>query len=147
MESSVSVEFFHVIDGKLHRLDCATRDAARPVISSYDQENNPDSASSLRGEGHQDLMTLERTHAKARKVMVKLETAAPGQRGFVVGNEEENDDQVGSNKQNRSSIDSLPDEEALPLHRLSSHIRLHDHSPTLSHVGLGIGLIPSTGGS
>lgn len=54
---------------------------------------------------------------------------------------------VGSNKQNRSSIDSLPDGEALPLHRLSSHIRLHDHTSTLFHLDLGIGLTPSTGGS
>lgn len=147
-KSSAVVPFFHGVNGQFHKPACATRDTARPVLSVHDQENNPESASSLRGEGHQDLMTLERMHAKARKVVVRLETSAPGQRGFVIMNEE-NDDQMCSNKQRNQQFpaDSFRNGETLPLHRVSSNIRLHEQSTTLSHVDLGNGLPPSVRGS
>lgn len=148
-KSSAVVAFFHGIAGQFNEPDRVTRDTARPVDSAHDQEKNPESASSLRRRQHQDLMTLERMHAKARKVVVKLETAAPGQRGFVVVNEEESKNQMGSNKQKNQQgpNDSLRDGETLPLHRLSRKMRLHEQTPTSSHVDLGIGLAPPIRGS
>lgn len=147
-KSSTVVAFFHGIDCQFHKPDCATRDTARPIVPADDQDNNAQSSSSPRGESLQDLMTLEGMHAKARKVVVKLETAAPGQRGFVVVNEEK-DDQMCSNKQKNQQCptDLLRNGETLPLHRVSSIIRPHEQSPTLSHGDLGNELPPAIGGS
>lgn len=148
-KSSAVVAFFHGIDERSHRPARTTGDIVCPVVSAHDEETNPASASSLRGKGHQDLMTLESMHAKAKKVVVKLETAAPGHRGFFIVNEEENNHLAGSNKQEgqRCSTDSHRSAETLPLHQPPRNIRLHEQSRTPSHVDLDIGLAPPICGS
>lgn len=143
-KSSAIVAFFHGIDGRPHAPGPSTGDSAHPIVSAHGAEDNPASASWLKGEGYQGLMTLEDMHAKAKKVVVKLETAVPGQRGFVVVKEEENGHRIDFSRQGsqRCSSDSHHEEQRLPLHRLPSNdsLELREEPPTFSQVDLGIGL-------
>lgn len=143
-KSSAVVPFFHGIDARSHAGDCADEGAARPVRYACEQGNSHASSSLPRGQAHSDLMSLESMHAKAKKLVVKLETAAPGQRGFFIVNEDEEEHDVESTKHDsrRYSV-SHRDGEVLPLTQLPSYSSHRDQASTYLQVDLGTGLTPS----
>lgn len=143
-KSSAMVAFFHGIDARSQAGDYADDRAARPV-GSAGERGNPQAFSLLpMGEGHSDLMSLESMHAKAKKLVVKLETASPGQRGFFIVNEDEEEHDVESTKHDswRDSV-SHRDGEVLPLTQLPSYGSHRDQASTYLQVDLGTGLTPS----
>lgn len=91
-------------------------------------------------------MSLEGMQAKAKKVVVKLETAATGQRGFIMINKEEAEEHCqGSTKHHsqRRSTYSHHDGE-IPLTQLPSNSSLLEQPPTYFRAGLGTGHALST---
>lgn len=143
-KSSAVAAFFHGLDAVSDTQGRADREPARHAVPSHEPEGLPVSASMPRRESHENLMTLESMHAKAKKTLVKLETTVPGGRGFVVVNEKVHDHHMDSKEDGqRCSTDSHRDGEAMPLHRLPSNDSLREQPPEFSQVNLGIGLAPS----
>lgn len=147
-KSSAMVAFFHTIDARSYRADPADEGSDCPVPSACEQGSSEDSSSLTSGERHSDLMSLESMHAKAKKIVVKLETAAAGQRGFFIVNEKDDDHCENSTKHDgRRSLNAPCDGKALPLTQLPSNNSHRGKSPAYLQVDLGIALTPSIRGS
>lgn len=144
-KSSAVVGFFNGLSATSQPLVRPDGDPARHAVPVYAPGSHPSSASLLKGECHKDLMTLKSMHAKAKKVVVKLETAGTGQHGFIVVNEEEDEHLMDHNEHRgqRRSTDSRCDGRSLPLTRLPSNDSLEEQPPAYLHVDLGMGLTPS----
>lgn len=87
-------------------------------------------------------MSLESMQGKAKKVMVKLETAATGQ--FIMVNTEiEDEHRKGSTEHysHRRSVDSNHDGEILPLTHLPSNGSLHEQLPAYLLADIGTGVV------
>lgn len=143
-KSSALVAFFHGIDVRFHTPVRANGETARLAASANETDHSPSSSSLLRDESHSDLMTLESMHARAKKVVVKLNTVGTGRPGFVMVNEEADDHIEASKLDGQGHLtDSHNDGETLlstPLPRSSSH---RGQDPRYLQVDLGIGLTPS----
>ena len=148
-KSSALVAFFHGIDARFRTQGRGNGYPGRFVASASEPENPPASASVRRRESHRDLMTLKSMHARAKKIVVKLDTTATGQRGFVMVNKEEdhNSSVPNNNDGQRRSADFHRDGETLPLAQLSAHSSLRGQDPAYLQVDLGIGLAASIRGS
>ncbi|KAI7782614.1 hypothetical protein LA080_013102 [Diaporthe eres] len=144
-KSSSVVGFFHGINARSHPRDRANRDTGRRVVSTHEPESIPVSEPLLREESHEDLMNLKSMQAKAKNVVVKLETAPTGQGGFVVVKDEKDEQLVDFNKHHRQLRSSkLPrDGETLPRLQPLNNGNLHDQPSTYLHVDLGAGFNPS----
>ncbi|KAH8777874.1 hypothetical protein F5883DRAFT_696829, partial [Diaporthe sp. PMI_573] len=144
-KSSALVAFFHGVDAQSHTPGRADGGTARPVEPAYETGNTQPSSSFLRRDSHGALMTLESMHARAKKVVVKLETTATGRRGFTMVNQGEDDHLADSNHVDgrRSWTETHRDGEALPLTQLPSNSRAQAQARTYLQVDLGIGLAPS----
>jgi hypothetical protein len=143
-KSSAVVAFFHGIDARLPTPDPAGGKPPPPVTSSHDRESLQASSPLLKGQDPRDLMTLESMHARAEKVVVKLETVAVGQRGFVILKEEDGD-RAGHAKSGdrRGSTEPNLARESLPRARLPSNSSPGGQFPKHLHVDLGPGFTPS----
>lgn len=146
-KSSALVAFFHRINERPQSLDRARGSPARPVKPAHEPESQLTSAPLLGGESHKDLkfMSLESMHSKAKKVIVKLETAATGQRGFIVVNQDEEHRLVGADKPQSQRVSTGLDRDAeiLPLTQLPSNSGPQEQVPTYMRVDLGITPPPS----
>lgn len=138
-KSSSVVAFFHGVNARSHRPDRENRDTARHVVSTHEPESVPVSEPLLREESHEDLMNLKSMQAKAKKVVVKLETAPTGQGGFVVVKDVEDE----KHHSQRRSCKSLRDGETLPRIHLPNNDSLHEQPSTYLNVDLGVGSTPS----
>lgn len=144
-KSSSVVAFFHGINVRYYPPGRADRENSRQVVSTHDPETLPVSEPLLREGSHEGLMNLRSMQAKAKKVVVKLETAPTGQGGFVMVNDEEDEHCVDFNKHHsqRRSSKSPRDGETLPrIHPLDNG-SLHEQPSTYLHVDLGVGLTPA----
>jgi hypothetical protein len=146
-KSSALVAFFHGVDAQSHTPGRADGGTARPVEPAHETGNTQPSSSFLRRDSHGALMTLESMHARAKKVVVKLETTATGRRGFITVSRQEEDDHRNQLDGQRRSAKSHRDGETLPLTQLSAHGSLHGQDPAYLQVDLGIGLTTSIRGS
>lgn len=143
-KSSAVVAFFYGIDARSHAADCADEGAARPEGSACGQGDSQESSQLTGGERHSDLMTLESINARAKKVVVKLNTAGTGRPGFIIVNEEEDAHLEASKLDGQQRpADSHSDGETLPLTRLSRNSSHRGQAPTYLQVDLGMGLTPS----
>lgn len=144
-KSSSVVAFFHGINARSHPRDRTNRGTARHVVSTHEPESLPVSEPLLREESHEDLMNLKSMQAKAKKVVVKLETAPTGQGGFVVVKDEEDEQRVDFNKHHsqRRSSKSPHDGETLPRVHPPDNGSLHEQPSTYLDVDLGVGFTPS----
>lgn len=144
-KSSSVVAFFHGINAPSHPRDRTNRDTALHVVSSHGPESIPVSEPLLREESHEDLMKLKSMQAKAKKVVVKLETAPTGKGGFVVVKDEEDEKRVDFNKHHsqRRPSKSPRDGETLPRLQPPNNGSLHEQPSTYLHVDLGAGFTPS----
>lgn len=139
-KSSALVAFFHGIDTRSRSLHGASDNTTRPMNSVHEPEIEPPSTPFSWGESQQGFMSLESMHAKAKKVVVKLETAAAGQRGFIVVKQEDDERpvRVDKHRSQRVSTDTDRDPERLPLTQLRSNSGPQEQVPTYPQVDLGI---------
>lgn len=144
-KSSALVAFFHGMDTRSRSLHGAGDNATRRGKPAREPESQPASAPFPWEESHQDFVSLESMHAKAKKIVVKLETAATGQRGFIVVNHEEGKRPVGVDKHQSQRVSTDPDrdQEILPLTQLSNNSGPQEQVPTYMQADLGIRPPPS----
>lgn len=144
-KSSALVAFFHGIDTRFRSLHGASDNTTRPMSSVHEPESQPASAPFLGGESQQGFMSLESMQAKAKKVVVKLETAATGQRGFIEVEQEDDERPVGVDKHQSRRVSTDPDRDPdiLPLTQLPSNSGPQEQVPTYMRVDLGITPRPS----
>lgn len=138
-KSSSVVAFFHAINARSDPRDRANRDTARHVVSTHEPESLPVSEPLLSEESHDGLMNLKSMQAKAKKVVVKLETAPTGQGGFVVVNDKEDKQRVDFNKHHSQRCSST----SPPRIHSPNNGSLHGQPSTYLHVDLGVGFTPS----